>query len=243
MHSSEAPSAANAFDIFRGEWNTAVPGFDTGHALLFDDPRLKWLGRKLGGFSGRAVLEIGPLECGHTFLMEKRGAVVTAIESNTKAFLKCLVVKNALHLNAAIMYGDAVRYLKTCRNKFDFVLASGVLYHLTEPAAFLHDIAQVTDAIGIWTHYYDEKRADIAERFISERQTAAGREIEVFRQSYKAEALVIPGFCGGAASTSCWLSKAALIDYLCGMGFSVEIGEDDPNHQNGPCLLLFARRR
>jgi hypothetical protein len=53
--------------LFNGEWASNVPGFGMGELKLFDDPRVKWLGEQMGGFAGKRILELGPLEGGtHT---------------------------------------------------------------------------------------------------------------------------------------------------------------------------------
>jgi hypothetical protein len=51
--------------------------------------------------------------------------------------------------------GDFGRYLEQCDEKFDVLIASGVLYHMSEPVRLLENAAKVTNHIGLWTHYYD----------------------------------------------------------------------------------------
>src|SRR4051794_2616577 len=92
-----APSIQNAVDIFRGKWASTFDGLieaeTDGHAPLFtSDPRplraaeILGTGSRIDGFR---VLELGPLEGGHTFQLEKLGArEVLAIEANVEAFLK-----------------------------------------------------------------------------------------------------------------------------------------------------------
>ena len=244
VYSREAPSAASPFNIFRNSWSSAVPGFDTGKASLFDDLRIKWLETRLGSFSGTRVLELGPLEGGHTYMMEHAGASVVAIEANERAFLKCLIVKDALHLKSEFLYGDFRPYLESTRpGRFDFVLAIGVLYHMLEPLKLLHDIARVTDAFGLWTHYYDSDLIRSKLHFDSKPflQTFEGKSAEVYRQHYLSS-VALPTFCGGSEPTSCWLAKEGLLQFVKSLGFEVQIGEDNPHHPNGPSILLFARR-
>ena len=111
LYSRQAPSPAAPFDIFKDDWSSEVPGFKTGASPLFDDSRIKWLESQLGSFEGKRVLELGPLEGGHTFMMERAGATVTAIEANQRAFLKCLIVKDAFHLKSEFLFGDFRPYL------------------------------------------------------------------------------------------------------------------------------------
>src|SRR5262245_46615088 len=93
-----APDPQNALDIFREEWASKLPPpldrCQAGPHLLFDDARIRWLDKEAGGVQGRTALELGPLEGGHAYMLEQLGASdVTAVEGNTRAFLKCLVVK------------------------------------------------------------------------------------------------------------------------------------------------------
>jgi SAM-dependent methyltransferase len=246
LYSREFPSPAAAFDIFRKEWASAVPGFETGKSLLFDDARLHWLEAQVGSFQNKRVLELGPLEGGQTWMMERGGADVLAIEANQRAFLKCLVVKNALHMRAEFLYGDFRRYLETAqRGSFDLVTAVGVLYHMTEPVKLLYDIARVTDTFAVWTHYYDRDKLGSNDLRFDPKpriQTVEGRSVRVFQQNYLLS-VTHPGFCGGSAPISFWLTKDGLLEYVESLGFEVTIGGEDPDHQSGPSILFLAKRR
>jgi hypothetical protein len=79
-----------------------------------------------------------------------------------------LTVQNALKFNADFILGDFRPYLDTCTDTYDLLVASGVLYHMTEPVKLLQDMAKVSASIGVWTHYYDAdvtlKRDDLKRR-------------------------------------------------------------------------------
>ena len=46
------------------------------------------------GVDGRRVLELGPLEGGHSYMLQRAGAArVLAIEANTRAFLKFYAIR------------------------------------------------------------------------------------------------------------------------------------------------------
>jgi hypothetical protein len=126
-----APGPQNALDIFRGEWSSALPpplsDLQAGGVGLFDDDRIKWFLKEIGGVAGKAVLELGPLEGGHTYMLEKAGAAqVTALEANSRAFLRCLVVKELLGLpRSRFLCGDFMEYLRQAGPRFDVCLAAG----------------------------------------------------------------------------------------------------------------------
>ena len=244
-----SPNNATAFSIFEGEWSCEIPGFGQGAAKVFEDPRVEWLEKTLGGFKGLNILELGPLEAGHTYMMATRGAGrITAIESNVRAFLKCLIVKNALEFEADFMLGDFNRHLAETSETYDFILASGVLYHMHEPHKLIEAMCAHSNAIGIWTHYYDEKTAR-NHAALRERTTFTpltldfrGAKIEMHKFQYK-QSLKWKGFCGGPEHYSYWLSRQSLLDIFDKCGFEVTVGDDTLEHPNGPCMTLMAKKR
>lgn len=243
-----APSRQNSFDLFKDEWSSRVPFIAAGQANLFEDHRIEWLERKCGGFHNKRILELGPLEGGHTFMMARRGAAhITSIEANSRAFLKCLIVKEALGFSAEFLLGDFCKYVTECQSCFDFILASGVLYHMTTPIELLEGMANVADSFGIWTHYFDRRiiefNANICDKFDLEPviRKFRGREVALHKQRYLA-ALNWKGFCGGSTPESYWMTKDGLLNVLAGLGFSVETHMDHQDHPNGPSILLYAAR-
>jgi SAM-dependent methyltransferase len=248
VYVTDPPTREVAFRLFDGAWSSNVPGFGLGHAELFDDPRIKWVLQQCGGVQGKRVLELGPLEGGHTWMIAKAGASnITSIESNTTAFLKCLIVQSTLKFDADFLLGDFRPYLEKSADTYDLLLASGVLYHMTEPAKLLQDMAKASRSIAIWTHYYDSdvicSRNDLRKKFddTPRIEEIGSRKVISFKQNYL-EALKWKGFCGGSAPTSYWLTRESLIGVLTDLGLNVTIGEEQKDHPNGPAILLFASR-
>jgi hypothetical protein len=248
----EAPSGEAAIKIFDGEWSSMLPApYDgiTGRSELFDDRRIGWMLKVLGGVKGFRVLELGPLEAGHTTMLERAGATsITAVEGNTRAFLKCLVVKEVLDLQRSrFLCGDLQAYLSGCTERFDLCLASGVLYHMRQPVEVLNDMAAVGDRLAIWTHYFDasivESRPEIAAKFTGQvARTIGDLTFTEHRYEYGA-ALDWQGFCGGSSQYANWLERDTIIECLRRAGFtSIEIGYDQPLAQNGPAFALVAQR-
>lgn len=248
------PTDQNIADLFDGEWSSIFPESSGIHsrpgvAALFDDMRIQWAERVLGGFRDREILELGPLEGGHTYMLHRSGAkAITAIEANSRAFLKCLCVKELFELNRAqFKVGDFIAFLQGNTRKYDVTLASGVLYHMPDPMLALELICASADGIFIWTHYFDEQliqsNADVARRF-SARAAGSHRgfEYEYSTHSYR-KALDWSGFCGGSEPQSRWLTRNSLIAFLKQSGFVDIVTEfEQPTHPNGPALALCAQR-
>ena len=248
------PSDQNVVDLFDGEWSSRMPAASgltsrPGPAGLFEDDRIIWAERVLGGFSGNEVLELGPLECAHSYMLHERGAkAVTSIEANSRAFLKCLCVKQLFKLDRVdVRLGDFVAFLRENKKKFDLTIASGVLYHMQEPVEVLDLICRSADRFFIWTHYYDPQviaaNKNLSPKFEGlKNSTYEGFSYEFSRQAYK-QALGWAGFCGGPEEHSVWLTRASILEFLKSRGFSrVEIAFEDKNHQNGPSFALCGIR-
>lgn len=248
------PHYQNILDIFSGEWSSVLPSYTglktiPGTARLFEDERIQWANQTLGGFKNLRILELGPLEGGHSYMLQNMGAAeVVAIEANIRAFLKCLCVKEIFGLDRVhFELGDFIPYLMNSKIRHDVVIASGVLYHLQNPIEFLESIASIADKIFLWTHYYDEKiikaRSDIKNKFgAAESKIHKGFHYDSVEYQYK-DALNWQGFCGGSRSTSRWLSRNSITGYLDYLGFESKIGFDHPSHPNGPAFALCALRQ
>ena len=249
-----ATSEQKALDIFAGEWASALPRdfahFRAGSATLFDDSRMHWGIKQLGGVAKKRVLELGPLEGGHSYMLEKAGArAVLGIEANPRAYLRCLVVKQILELQRVrFICDDFVPYLRTTHDFFDVVIARGVLYHQVHPMQMLADLARVTSSLFIWTHYFDagliENSALSLARFgVPEEREFAGLRYQQCEFSYDRPRHA-NGFIGGPLPGSRWLSKADIIHGLRHFGFAdIRVGFEEPRHPNGPSLAIVAKKR
>lgn len=246
------PSAQNVIDIFDGEWSTAMPATSglvsrPGYAALFDDHRIKFAQEILGPFGGRRVLELGPLEGAHSYMLHGYGANVTAVEANTKSYLRCLCLKEVFGLNRVrFLLGDFLKYLESDGPAFDAIIACGVLYHMPDPVRLLRAISRRTDRILLWTHYFDEnlisKRTD--QHLFSEDENTR-RMLSPYtgiRKSYPQEALNWSGFTGGKEAHAVWLHRESIFRFFVDHGYEITNGGDEPDHPNGPCLTLCAKR-
>lgn len=165
----QLPTPQNAIDIFKGSWindlSDALPGVIAGSFKAFspEDRRPAFVAEHLGrggSLEGMKILELGPLEAGHTWQLEQRGASdIVAVEGNPDSFLRCLLVKELLGMRARFQFGDFVSFLErqaADRQRYDLVMASGVLYHMIDPLLLIALLARLTDRCFVWTHYHAE---------------------------------------------------------------------------------------
>ena len=248
-----APSPQTAVDIFAGEWASRLPppldSVNAGIAPLYDDGRLLWGLQVLGGVAGQSVLELGPLEAGHTYMLDRAGAAsILAVEASTRAFLKCLITKELVGLpSARFLCGDFVAFLDQQAETFDLCVASGVLYHMTDPAGLLERISRVAPRVYLWTHYYDadafRDSVRTAHRVVEpESRDLSGFGYRVYRHEY-GRALDSAGFCGGSAAHAYWMERDGILGALRHVGYSrIETAWEQRDHANGPAISIVATR-
>ncbi|PTM44262.1 class I SAM-dependent methyltransferase [Phreatobacter oligotrophus] len=246
------PGPQNAIDILKG-WNQAFPaqyGVSAGSMALYNDPRIHWAIEKAGGVAGKRVLEVGPLEAWHTYMLEQHQPVLLdAVEANKLSFLRCLVVKEIVGLKIARFHlGDAQLWLEQRPERYDVVIASGVLYHMQDPIRFLRAIAARTDSLFLWTHYVDDVAMPPGDprrgAFISPPEVvlAAGVEVKLYPRTYLG-AWQNASFCGGMHDIHRWIEKESLIALLRALGLSeIEVSFDQTDHTYGPACCIFAKR-
>lgn len=246
------PSKQNAIDSVPG-WTGAMPpetGLTAGRAALFADTRIAWLLRDCYPIEGKTVLELGPLEGFHTYMLEKAGAAhIDAIEANALAFVRCLITKEVLGLNRANFHlGDFLKWLEQGDTSYDLIVASGVLYHSHDPVHLLELIASKAQSLFLWTHYFDDaampkgdlRRVPFSERV--ETREAHGVAVRLHERSYY-KAWRDPSFCGGIQDRHFWIDRADILALLKACGFDrIEIAHEEPDHVNGPSFSIFAHR-
>ena len=244
------PSAQNAVDIFAGEWASSFGAphatLKAGKALLFNDPRLTWALEELGGVAGRSVVELGPLEAAHTTMLERAGArSIVAVEANARAYMKCLVTKEIYGLSTArFLAGDCMEFLRHTKERYDVVVAHGILYHMAHPAELIKLLASASDRVTIWTHYYDanssslQKRRNFSKTPIA--TTFEGFNHTLYRQHY-GRSLWLNNFYGGMQKHSHWMTRQGILDCLAHYGFKdIKIAYDNPLDEPGPSFTLVA---
>ena len=233
---SSADYCRNAIDLIPG-WNYGLP------PTL--DNRIAWAIEQHGGVSGARVLEIGPMEAAHTSQLERAGARVEAVEANRLCFLKCLVAKEILDLKAKFFLAEVNAWMRQSPQLYDLVVASGVLYHMRDPLAFLELCAQKAPALFLWTHYVadsEQERAAKAESPYFSIDRRLGFDVRLFERSYLG-AEQADKFCGGVFDNPRWMFRDDLPKALAALGYDdIRIAHEELDHPNGPAFCVYARR-
>jgi len=246
------PAAQNAIDALAGLWVGRFPtafGVEAGSVDLDDDPRILWLVERLGGsLTGLNVLELGPLEAAHTATLLAAGArSVLGVEAHRTAFLRCLVAKELRGLrDASFLLGDFMPFLEAEARTWPLIVASGVLYHMTDPLRLLELLAARTDRLFLWTHVVDPlmmpqddpRRAAIKAR---EERSWRGEMVVLHHRPYGT--VTDPKFCGGPYEGPRWMERSSLMRVLEVLGFDdIATTLEQPDHAFGPALCILAQR-
>jgi protein-L-isoaspartate O-methyltransferase len=244
------PSPQTALDIFKGTWISKLPGdfsrFEAGTTPLFEDSRIPRSEEFLGPVAGMDVLDLGPLEGGQAYVLQKLGArSVVSVEANSILYLKCLVAKEVLGMDRVkFLCGDVVAYLKNSTTPFDMCVASGILYHMDDPVELLWLLSQRSRKLMIWTHHFDE--VDTARNKINSFRPATTHDFQGVSYSYHRQEYGV-GFttnvyCGGTQTHSHWMTRAGIETALRNFGYTNINVLDDADSMNGPFLLLTASK-
>jgi len=222
-------------------------GFKAGSVGLFEDPRIAWALAEFGGVAGQTVLELGPLEGAHSYMLERAGAAsILSIEANPEAYLKCLIVKETVGLERThFLCGDFLEYLRNSPPPYDAAIASGVLYHMVEPAQLIGLLAAITKRLYLWTHYYDAKLVasdrKLAGMFTGAREGGyAGFRHRLYRYEYWGS-FGSRRFCGGSRPHAHWMTRQDILECLRHFEFTdIRTSFDAPEHPDGPAFAVVA---
>lgn len=255
VYAPKAPNPQQTLNIFKGNWASRMPDslgeLSAGTAGLFDDPRVTWAVANLSrlgiAIRNSHVLELGPLEGGHTYLLGKEGAAsVTAIEAHSGAYLKCLVVKEVLGIERVnFLYGDAISFLRESEREFDVGFVCGFLYHMVEPVELISLLAKRCRSIFLWTVCWDDTTNYIAGPDVGGLGPAFRSEYNGFihtlhRHDY-GQVSDLATFWGGPQSHAYWMEYNDIVAALKHFGFSDIIHERE-NNKFGPAVKLVAKR-
>jgi phospholipid N-methyltransferase len=236
-----ADDSENSFAIF-SNWVTAFHSGDRTYgaatpSVSDQDVRIARL-NEVGSVSGARIVEIGPLEAGHTKQMLDLGASsVVAIESNPEAFLKCLLVKETLGLEGArFVFGDCNQVLSKYlanETRFDVCSAVGVLYHMLDPVQTIDLLTRIAPVVYVWTHVASDAKPTGEWTVVRD---PAGHEYRGRFNHYGRLAHL-----GGIERSAVWLTKESLHDAFQRRGHEIHWIEDS-EHPHGRQVLFVSKR-
>ena len=251
----KAPSPQQTLDIFEGKWASRFPGsfsaLRAGSNALFEDPRIDWACNCLNdlGINLResSVLELGPLEGAHSYMLSKRGALsVTAIEAHKEAYLKCLVSKELLGMERVnFLLGDGVQFLREIGHTYDVGLACGFLYHMKDPVELIDLLCARVKAVVLWTVYWSQ---DFATKH-PDRPAGSGAvstvqykgfDYRLHKHSY-GDGFDYGTFFGGPDNFSNWMELEDILAAFKRFGFGKLVYSAHEN-PNGSALSLVATK-
>jgi SAM-dependent methyltransferase len=183
---------------------------------------------RAGSLAGKRILDLGCLEGGYCVAFAQLGAEeVVGVEAR-QSNLDCAdFLKRRMALANVRFVKDDVKNLSVARyGAFDISFASGILYHLDDPYAFLMRIAELTrDFLVLDTHIAVEgNRGHHCSGLLTRRTFAANSYsgMEVPEYPPKASRLDIEQWRWSAFSnsTAFWLSELSLLDILREAGFA-----------------------
>lgn len=252
-YARQAPSVQQTLDLFKGKWASRLPAphqnASAGSAALFEDERVPWAVEALASLGvpirGAHVLELGPLEGGHTHALSRLGAgSVTAIEAHPEAYLKCLVLKELLGMERVnFLYGDCLEFLRAIRHSYDLAFVSGLLYHMVAPVELLEKVSLRARSVFLWTMCWDaafcRAHPDAnAGSGPAHRAEHAGFVHTLHRHDYGSN-LAYGQFWGGPANHAYWMEPEEILGALRHFGYSRIVSTTEPNPY-GLALRLVA---
>jgi SAM-dependent methyltransferase len=100
--------------------------------------------------TGKRVLDLGCLEGYFSAECALHGAHVVGVDARVLNVKKCELVRSALELrDTTFVVDDALAVTRERYGGFHVVLALGLLYHLSEPLAFLSNLAELCDSFAV----------------------------------------------------------------------------------------------
>jgi len=190
------------------------------------DPRLRQFYKAFPGCE--AILELGSLEGGHSFELASTPGVqrVVALEGREYNLEKSRYVQGLLGIeNVEFVHSNFETDGFDHLGKFDAVLSLGVLYHLSRPWEHLVKLHMACPRLFLWTHYTLAPQASLQGGY-------PGIDVQEY------------GFedpLSGLMRSSFWPTLSGLEAMLKDAGYQdVRIINNDPKHQDGPCITLTA---
>lgn len=189
----------------------------------------------------KSILEIGPFEGGNTKQLFDLGAKsIVALESNREFYFKTSIVKQEFGLDGLkLLFGDCNEILKDKErfpdNSFDFLYASGVLYHMFSPLETIRTFARLAPCIYVNSHVASES-------------VPSGEWVElhdVDGMNYRGRRNVYQNteHWGGVEQSAIWLDRESIYGIFQKLGFEIHLLEDSENKVRGDYVGFIAKRK
>lgn len=198
-----------------------------------DDARLEMFAHRAGTLQGKRILELGPLEGGHSLQLARQGATVVGIEGHESNYERCLYIKELFNLtNVQFVHGDLRSYDLDSLGRFDAVFNVGVLYHLDEPWKLLTSLGKMAEKMFVATHCAVPSKVDAT-------VDVGGRQL---RGMWWIEG-PLEAALSGLQERSFWPTRRDLQKMLDLTGWTRQNWISyDPDFSNGPLACLWAER-
>ena len=130
-----------------------APGIETANVGVnaLEDVRTDLVIEACGGsLEGRTVVDLGCLEGGFTLAFAERGAqLALGIEAREISIRRCELARGLLGLDNAEFVEADIKDELAKREAFDVVFAAGILYHVSDPAAFLVTMREACSGVAL----------------------------------------------------------------------------------------------
>jgi hypothetical protein len=197
---------------------------------------------KIYKLEGKRILELGPLEGGHTLAMSRLGArEIVSVEGRPENFIKCSLVKSLYGVNNAnFVFGDLRSVDLASLGRFDICVCLGVLYHLPNPFRALEAIRSVSDRVYIWTHCASDTYPE-GSTVTAELESMCDDTKRVYEGKYYGEVLKKPQ--AGLQARSFWFTREALSTAVRDSGFdNLRLNRAGVVANKAAFCLLYAER-
>jgi len=224
-----------------------VAGLNPG----FEDRRIPWV-NSIVPLAGTRIVELGPYEAYSTWqLAQHAPSELISVEANRFNFLKCLIIKEIFGLNAKFVHGDVCKFLDSIDEQYDFVWASGIVYHQVDPLRLLQLASQRSNRIYIWTYYFDEQCASSTiQGYLFNKELNSKYEFSGVNFTYHFRSYGMKDFdnmpkhwSAGTGLHANWLTRDDLIKALNILGYkNITIQVDGVRLDDLPVISLLASR-
>lgn len=190
------------------------------------------------------IADLGCLEGGYSYELARLGYQVLGIEARERHYQRCLYLAESIGLPKLTFAHDDVRNI-AAYGTFDAVYASGILYHLDNPCAFLALLGEITRKVLILnTHFAAES---IPSRFrhklsrLTKNEGKSGRWYREWPKDTPADEVEKLSRSSVGNYRSFWLRKDSLLESMREAGFTIVYEQFDCHYDMAKGLQAIRR--